>query len=150
MTQGKSFAFHLSRIYTDSSRYCASPISGLGTTLAFSAAYKLAGYLQGYITGKDQSPAEAFARYEAEMRPIVDEAQKLVPGMPHLINPETEWGIWVMHSLIGCLAYTRIFFVAAKYFGRALRLGPAAADYVPVEEFGFKKAEEWKFSDKGA
>lgn len=84
------------------------------------------------------------------MRPIVDEAQKLAPGMPHLINPDTDWGIWVMRSLVSCLAYTRIFFVLVKYFGRVLRLGPAAADYVPVEDFGFKQAEEWKVreSDK--
>ncbi|RAK85740.1 oxidoreductase [Aspergillus costaricaensis CBS 115574] len=118
--------------------YCASPISGLGTTLAFSAAYKLAGYLQPYIKGESLDLSCALAQYDEQMRPIVEEAQQLAPGMPHLINPETAWGIWTMRSLILALSYTRAFFYIIKLFGRILHLGPQAADYVTVEDFGFK------------
>ncbi|KAI2815221.1 hypothetical protein CBS115989_7908 [Aspergillus niger] len=112
--------------------YCASPISGLGTTLAFSAAYKLAGYLQPYIKGESTDITEALALYNKEMRPIIEDAQQLAPGMPHLINPETAWGIWTMRSLILALSYTRAFFYIIKLFGRVLHLGPQAADYVPL------------------
>jgi 2-polyprenyl-6-methoxyphenol hydroxylase-like FAD-dependent oxidoreductase len=69
-------------------RYCASPISGIGTTLALSGAYILAGALTHY----PDDHIAAFAEYEKKMRPIVDRVQKLIPGMPHLINPETAWG----------------------------------------------------------
>ncbi|SPB48270.1 hypothetical protein CAN33_009790 [Aspergillus niger] len=127
--------------------YCASPISGLGTTLAFSAAYKLAGYLQPYIKGESTDITEALALYNKEMRPIIEDAQQLAPGMPHLINPETASGIWTMRSLILALSYTRAFFYIIKLFGRVLHLGPQAADYVPVEEFGFKDMSVWGLQD---
>ncbi|GFN16533.1 oxidoreductase [Aspergillus tubingensis] len=127
--------------------YCASPISGLGTTLAFSAAYKLAGYLQPYIKGESPDLSSAFTKYDEQMRPIVEDAQQLAPGMPHLINPETAWGIWTMRSLILALSYTRAFFYIIKLFGRILHLGPQAADYVTVEDFGFKDMTVWKVRD---
>ncbi|KAJ5389266.1 uncharacterized protein N7496_000334 [Penicillium cataractarum] len=127
--------------------YCASPISGLGTTLAFSAAYKLAGYLQGYIKGEDTDPSAALAQYNAQMKPIVEECQELAPGQPYIINPETAWGVWVMRVLIRSLSYTRIIFVIVKFFGRILHLGPQAADYVRVENFGFKEMSVWEKED---
>ncbi|KAL4811057.1 hypothetical protein BDV18DRAFT_155667 [Aspergillus unguis] len=118
--------------------YCASPISGMGTTMAFTAAYKLAGYLQPYIKGECTTPIAALEQYNQQMRPIVDEAQQLAPGQPWLINPETAWGVWVMRVLIRSLSYTRILFIIVRLFGRIFHLGPQAADYVPVEDFGFK------------
>ncbi|PYH63715.1 oxidoreductase [Aspergillus vadensis CBS 113365] len=124
--------------------YCASPISGLGTTLAFSAAYKLAGYLQPYIKGESPDLSSALAQYDEQMRPIVEDAQQLAPGMPHLINPETAWGIWTMRSLILALSYTRTFFYIIKLFGRIFHLGPQAANYVAVEDFGFKDMAVWE------
>ncbi|CAH0057181.1 unnamed protein product [Clonostachys solani] len=129
--------------------YCASPISGMGTTLAFSAAYKLAGYLQTYIKGESNDPLSSLAQYNEQMRPIVEDAQQLAPGQPHVYNPETAWGIWILHVLVSSLSYTRILFVVIKFFGRILHLGPQAADYVPVEDFGFKSMPQWKADDIG-
>ncbi|GLA69847.1 hypothetical protein AtubIFM55763_010366 [Aspergillus tubingensis] len=111
------------------------------------AAYKLAGYLQPYIKGESPDLSSAFTKYDEQMRPIVEDAQQLAPGMPHLINPETAWGIWTMRSLILALSYTRAFFYIIKLFGRILHLGPQAADYVTVEDFGFKDMTVWKVRD---
>ncbi|GLB04281.1 hypothetical protein AtubIFM57258_009997 [Aspergillus tubingensis] len=108
------------------------------------AAYKLAGYLQPYIQGESPDLSSVLAQYDEQMRPIVEDAQQLAPGMPHLINPETAWGIWTMRSLILALSYTRTFFYIIKLFGRILHLGPQAADYVTVEDFCFKDMTVWE------
>ncbi|KAL4789314.1 hypothetical protein BDV19DRAFT_32959 [Aspergillus venezuelensis] len=129
--------------------YCASPISGLGTTLAISAAYKLAGYLQPYVRGESPDPLAALAQYNEQMRPIIEDAQQLAPGQPYIINPETAWGVWIMRVLIRSLSYTRIIFIAVKFLGKAFHLGPQAADYVPVEDFGFKNMPPWKEEEEG-
>jgi len=56
--------------------YCASPLSGMGTSLALVGAYVLAGEL--YAAGGDHEAA--FARYQAEMRDYVKQCQTLPPG----------------------------------------------------------------------
>jgi 2-polyprenyl-6-methoxyphenol hydroxylase-like FAD-dependent oxidoreductase len=64
--------------------YCPSPLTGLGTSLALVGAYVLAGEL----ANADKEPAAteqqaieaAFDRYEARMRPYVEQAQQLPPG----------------------------------------------------------------------
>ena len=113
--------------------YCASPISGMGTTLALVGAYSLAGALIRYP--KDHTAA--FAEYEEAMRPIVARAQKLAPGLPRLINPETAWGIWVLNALMIILAWSRVSKLLFMF------LGPPA-NTVPVEEYGFKQLPELK------
>jgi 2-polyprenyl-6-methoxyphenol hydroxylase-like FAD-dependent oxidoreductase len=59
--------------------YCASPLSGMGTSLALVGAYVLAGELgpaeDGRIDGKRL--AAALDRYQTVMRPYVDRCQKL-------------------------------------------------------------------------
>jgi hypothetical protein len=112
--------------------------------LAFSAAYKLAGYLQKYIRGESPDPSAALAQYNEQMRPIIEDGQALAPGQPYIINPETAWGVWIMRVLIRSLSYTRIIFIVVKFFGKILHLGPQAADYVPVEDFDFKEMSVWK------
>jgi len=68
--------------------YCASPISGMGTSLALVGAYVLAGELATRAHHGD-----AFASYERIMRPYVDLAQKLPLGVPRLMYPKTKLGI---------------------------------------------------------
>ncbi len=62
--------------------YCASPISGMGTSLALVGAYVLAGELgpaaDGLSTGRIDA---ALARYEEVMRPYVDKCQDLPRGV---------------------------------------------------------------------
>jgi 2-polyprenyl-6-methoxyphenol hydroxylase-like FAD-dependent oxidoreductase len=57
--------------------YCASPLSGMGTSLALVGAYVLAGELgPGDVFGKEPL-AGALDRYQAVMRPYVDRCQML-------------------------------------------------------------------------
>ncbi|HET6733201.1 FAD-dependent monooxygenase [Mycobacterium sp.] len=57
--------------------YCASPLSGMGTSLALVGAYILAGEL-GPADGLDSGRiAASLARYQSTMRPYVDKCQDL-------------------------------------------------------------------------
>ena len=73
--------------------YCASPISGMGTSLALVGAYVLAGELAAHVDHRD-----AFRGYERIMRPYVDQAHKLPPGAPRIANPRTRAGIAVLNT----------------------------------------------------
>ncbi len=75
--------------------YCASPISGMGTSLALVGAYVLAGELS-----RQTEPRAAFTSYERIMRPYIDKAQKLPPGAPRIVHPQTTTGIRILHGAI--------------------------------------------------
>jgi len=61
--------------------YCASPLSGMGTSLALVGAYVLAGEL-GPAAGLDSAGLEAaLGRYEKVMRPYVTRCQDLPAGL---------------------------------------------------------------------
>lgn len=75
--------------------YCASPLSGMGTSLALVGAYVLAGELAG-----SRDHFTAFARYEQRMRPYVENAQKLPPGTPRLAHPRTRMGITALQTAL--------------------------------------------------
>ncbi|KAK5131685.1 hypothetical protein LTR08_000739 [Meristemomyces frigidus] len=114
--------------------YCASPISGMGTTLALVGAYNLAGAL---IQHPDDIPA-AFAAYETSMRHVVSKAQNLPlgPRQPYLISPETAYGVWKMRT-----AFAFVYWTGLAKVMFMLKGPPANA--VPVEDYGFKQAAEW-------
>lgn len=66
----------------------------MGTTLAMRGAWNLA----GAILRHHGDHAMAFAEYEEKMRPTVQRTQKLAPGMPKMMHPETAWGIWMFNA----------------------------------------------------
>lgn len=111
--------------------YCPSPISGMGTTLALNGAYHLAGAIS---RNPNDCPA-ALAAYEEQMRDLVDRAQKLPPGAPNIINPETAWGIFAMRAIIGFISWTRIVSFLSYFTSWEQK-------YVPVEEYGFRELSE--------
>ncbi|KAI0121305.1 oxidoreductase [Xylariales sp. AK1849] len=114
--------------------YCASFLSGMGTTLALNGAYSLAGTLSRH----PNDLTAAFAEYEESMRPLVAKAQKLAPGMPRLMNPETAWGVCILHLIACIIDWCKLFALIARF----VPVGPSA-DFVPVEDFGFKDLPEW-------
>jgi 2-polyprenyl-6-methoxyphenol hydroxylase-like FAD-dependent oxidoreductase len=57
--------------------YCASPLSGMGTSLALVGAYVLAGELGPADSLDAQRIQAALQRYEAVMRPYIDQCQDL-------------------------------------------------------------------------
>ncbi|KAM0133565.1 hypothetical protein ACHAO1_006223 [Botrytis cinerea] len=90
--------------------YCPSPISGMGTSSAILGAYYLAGEL-GACKGNWK---EGLQKYEEKMRPFVEGVQKLPPGAPGILNPQTEWGITILHWVLGFVSWTGI----AGWLGR--------------------------------
>ena len=79
--------------------YCATPIAGKGTDLAMAGAYLLAGEISAANTYQ-----KAFNAYEDRMRPYVEKCQKLPPGIPKLVYPQSRLGLGVLNgavSLIG-------------------------------------------------
>jgi 2-polyprenyl-6-methoxyphenol hydroxylase-like FAD-dependent oxidoreductase len=61
--------------------YCASPLSGMGTSLALVGTYVLAGELGPANTLDPQRIHAALQRYEAVMRPYIDRCQDLPNGI---------------------------------------------------------------------
>jgi 2-polyprenyl-6-methoxyphenol hydroxylase-like FAD-dependent oxidoreductase len=76
----------------------------MGTTLALYGAYNLAGALLAH----PDDTAAAFSEYQMRMRPSVDKAQKLMPGMLRILSPETAWGVWFIDTLIKILIWSRL------------------------------------------
>jgi 2-polyprenyl-6-methoxyphenol hydroxylase-like FAD-dependent oxidoreductase len=92
---------------------CASPVSGMSTSLALTGAYVLAGELAA------NPHRTAFARYEAVMRPYVDQAQKLPPGTPRIANPRSRAGVAVMNTVVrlaASKAASRLGGLTGKFF----------------------------------
>ncbi|XXU75955.1 FAD-dependent monooxygenase [Sorangium sp. So ce1151] len=75
--------------------YCPSPVSGMGASLSLVGAYVLAGELSRHANHRD-----AFAAYEKLMRPHVDRAQKLPPGVPWIAHPKSRLGISILHGVL--------------------------------------------------
>ena len=80
--------FHGRTVLAGDAAHCASPLSGMGTTLALTGAYVLAGELASH-----EDHTDAFFAYERLMRPFVDQAQKLPPFGPRLATPVTRFGV---------------------------------------------------------
>ena len=106
----------------------------MGTTLGLNGAYNLAGALLGH----PNDHTAAFAQYEERMRPIVDRAQKLAPGMPRLLHPETAWGVWVMHSIIYFIWRSGLAMLMFKI------AGPPANEVVVSDDYGLRQLPGWK------
>ncbi|HZR38584.1 MAG TPA: FAD-dependent monooxygenase, partial [Ktedonobacteraceae bacterium] len=81
--------------------YCASPLSGQGTSLALVGAYVLAGEL-ATVAGDYQT---AFANYEKEMRCYVDLNQKSGSTAGKNLIPSSRAAIWFSNQMIRSLAY---------------------------------------------
>ncbi|KAI3324185.1 FAD/NAD(P)-binding domain-containing protein [Xylariaceae sp. AK1471] len=95
--------------------YCPSPITGMGTTLSLTGAYILAGELARHCRGgssssnsSSQKVPEALRSYARVVKPFVDEAQKLVPGVPGILYAESSWGVWILTTIISLVSKSGI------------------------------------------
>jgi 2-polyprenyl-6-methoxyphenol hydroxylase-like FAD-dependent oxidoreductase len=75
--------------------WCATPVSGMGTTLALTGAYVLAGELSSA-----SSVDEGLSAYQAQMRPMVGRAQKLPPGAPRIAHPKSRAGLTALRAAV--------------------------------------------------
>ena len=103
----------------------------MGTTLALNGAYHLAGALVNH----SHDLTTAFAEYEKKTRPMVDRAQKLPPGAPYVLNPETAWGISMLNAFLGIIYWCGLANLMFMFFG-------PPANVVQVEDYGFKHPPE--------
>ena len=87
--------------------YAPSPFTGMGTSLAFIGAYILA----GEISRQPNDIPAALKSYERVLRPYVESMQKLPPGIPWIVNPQSTLGLRVFENVIwglGLLSATRL------------------------------------------
>ncbi|KAK3186718.1 hypothetical protein K4F52_004464 [Lecanicillium sp. MT-2017a] len=95
MLQRKSSVWSMGRVVlVGDSAYCASPVAGVGASMAFIGAYVLAGELAIY--GDDIEGA--LASYDRVLRPLAEESQKLPRGSPQSWLPLSAWGIKSLHA----------------------------------------------------
>lgn len=87
----------------------------MGTTLALAGAYHLASSL---VTDPN-SHAQAFEAYQEAMRPMVARAQKLAPAMPHLIHPQSNWGVWILRLFVAAVYWSGVGTLLFKWKGAA-------------------------------
>lgn len=84
--------------------YAPGP-TGTGTSLAMAGAYVLAGEIS-----MNRGNIEAGLRgYEERMRPIIDDLQKIPPGIPWIMAPQTAWGIWIRNTVLTVLCWGMAF-----------------------------------------
>ena len=106
--------------------YAPSPFTGMGTSIAFIGAYVLAGEISRQ---PDNIPA-ALESYERILRPYVESIQKLPPGIPWVINPQSALGIKVLGTVVwvvGLLSTTGVTTLLSKL-----------APYLPISRNLFK------------
>lgn len=80
--------------------HCASPMAGMGTSMAIVGAYILAGELSTHETHE-----QAFASYESQMRGFVQKAQELATGADWFV-PDTKFKQWMSRMFWKILPYT--------------------------------------------
>ena len=82
--------------------YAPTPFTGMGTSLAITGAYVLAGELSKL--GPGEHPSKALEAYEAKFRPFVEETQKLPPFFPAIVHPGTAWKRWLFQTFIAVMS----------------------------------------------
>lgn len=105
MVQVKVPSLHKGRfVLVGDAGYAAGP-TGTGTSLAMAGAYVLAGEISRY-----RGDLEAGLRgYEERMSPIIEEFQKIPPGVPWILAPQTAWGIWLRNTVLVVLCWGMAF-----------------------------------------
>ncbi|KAK5056608.1 hypothetical protein LTR84_012140 [Exophiala bonariae] len=81
---------------------------GVGTTLAISSAYILAGELSRISTGDVDIP-QALESYERVFRKLYAKMEDLPPGYPQIIFPQSPWAIRLRDFLIWTVAATKAY-----------------------------------------
>ncbi|ALN75164.1 FAD-dependent monooxygenase [Aureimonas sp. AU20] len=98
-------------VLTGDAAWCATPLAGIGTTLAVTGAYVLAAELD-----RRDDVAAALSEYEAKMRPMVDDAQGVPKIAPRLMHPRSRLGIHLLHGVLGVASRPTVRNLAAKLF----------------------------------
>ena len=82
--------------------YAPTPFTGMGTSLAITGAYVLAGELSKLNPG--EHPSKALEAYESKFRPFVEEVQKIPSFFPAVVHPGTAWKRWLFQTFIAAMS----------------------------------------------
>lgn len=96
---------------TGDAAWCASPVSGMGTTLSLVGPYVLAGELAAHVDHRD-----GLRGYERVMRPFVEKAQDLPPGVPRIANPVTRAGIAAFRLVLRIAGSRPAAVIGSRFF----------------------------------
>ncbi|MEE4751442.1 FAD-dependent monooxygenase [Pseudomonas alliivorans] len=80
-------------VLTGDAAWCATPLSGIGTTLAVVGGYVLASELS-----RTDDLSDALAAYDRVMRPFVKEGQGLPKAVPRMLWPHTRRGLALLRG----------------------------------------------------
>lgn len=100
-----------SRRLAGDAAWCATPIAGIGTTLAIVGAYVLDGELS-----QQQSISQALERYDQVMRPFVEKGQGVPKTVPKLLKPQTRFGVALQAAVLRIAAAPEVRQIATKLF----------------------------------
>lgn len=81
--------------------YCPSPITGMGSSVAFVGAYVLA----GKISKSPNDISAALTSYERVLRPWVENAQWILPGAPGIAKPQSSIGATVLRMAVSVASF---------------------------------------------
>ena len=101
-------------VLTGDAAWCATPIGGIGTTLAVTGAYVLAAEL-----ARSEDLAGAFDAYARAMRPMAERAHGVPRIVPRLMHPHSRIGIGLLHGALRVANSRRARALAAKMFDAA-------------------------------
>jgi 2-polyprenyl-6-methoxyphenol hydroxylase-like FAD-dependent oxidoreductase len=106
---------------------------GIGTSLAMTGAYLIAGELSKIASSTDVPTA--LQRYEDILRPYVAKHVRMLPGFPQLFSPQTAWGVGVLRTTVKVLTTLRIPSLAMRFSGGEEK------DGLVLEDYGWKEAQ---------
>ncbi|MDV3253246.1 FAD-dependent monooxygenase [Devosia sp. BK] len=96
--------------------WCATPMAGIGATLAVTGAYVLAQEL-----ARNADIETAFSRYEQAMRPMVEDGQGVPKFGIKMMNPQTSIGIKFLHAALHLASTPPLRKVMGTAFSRKLK-----------------------------
>ena len=82
-------ALHYGRfVLVGDAGYAAGPV-GTGTSMAITGAYILAGEINDHLEDLDAG----LRKYEEKMCPIIQDMQRIPPGFPGIMTPQSTWAL---------------------------------------------------------
>lgn len=98
-------------VLTGDAAWCATPLAGIGATLAVTGGYVLASESM-----RSSDIGQSFLAYEEAMRPMVEKGQGVPKIAPRLMNPHTRLGINLLHNVLDIASKPAIRGLATKLF----------------------------------
>ncbi|MDO3410584.1 FAD-dependent monooxygenase [Saccharibacillus sp. CPCC 101409] len=123
LTQIKMPSWSKERVcVTGDAAWCVTPIGGGGSSLALLGGYVLAAFLSQAEADDPTGIRAALDRYEKWMRPVIDDAQSLPPGIPNLFYPQSKAGVGTVRTFIRIASFGPLRRLASR-MGHTARSG---------------------------